>query len=134
MSRRPFFTQLSLLTLFVALILLGLQSWTILQQELLFSWIILIFFFVFSIGMYFLAHRAAHSSSKYAFLNMVLGMTFVKMLLCVVIALIYKFTMPASSKLFLAIFLGIYVVYTIFETYWMMKLSKIKSDHSSSNQ
>ncbi len=134
MSRRPFFTQLTLLTIIVALALLGLQFGSILQQATLFSWISLIFFFIFSIAIYFLAHRAVHSTSKYAFLNVVLGMTFSKMLLCVVIVLVYKQMNATPSKLFLAIFLGIYVVYTIFETYWMMKLSKIKSDKSSANQ
>lgn len=98
MSQRPFFNQLFLLTLTVTLILLGLQFGTTMQQEMLFSWISLLFFTIFSIIIHFLANWAVHSKNKYTFLNVVLGMTSVKMLLCVIIALIYKLTTAVPSK------------------------------------
>jgi len=126
MSHRRFVTQLIVLTALVASIISGLHQLPEAQDFRAFSWLSLLLFAALTVIMYIFARRAARSDNKYAFINFLLAMTFFKMLLAVSIALVYKFKAPEPSMLFIALFLGIYVVYTIFETYFMTQLSNMK--------
>ncbi len=121
-----FFRQLTLLSLVVALLLLALHQLPTLQTYTNFSWLSLAFFISLSIVTYYIGFRSVLQKNKFAFINAALGLTFVKMLLCVVIVGAYiQFTHP-PSRLFILPFLGVYVVYTIFETWFMVKIGKGK--------
>lgn len=124
MHRGSFFRQLGLLTLLTALFLVALHQLPALQAYLGFSWWSLAFFVMVSLITYFVGYRAIHHKSKFAFINASLGLTFFKMLLCVVFVGVYIQINNPPSRLFILPFLGIYVVYTIFETYFMMKIGK----------
>lgn len=126
MQRGVFFIQLALLTLVVALLLLALHRLPSLHAYDQFSWLSLAFFVALSILMYLIGYRAVHRKNKFAFINAALGLTFIKMLLCIVLVAAYIQVAHPSSRLFILPFLGIYVIYTIFETYFMMKISKAK--------
>lgn len=121
-----FFRQLTLLTLLVALFLLLLYQLPALYTYANFSWLSLGFFVLLSIVTYFIGYRAVLQKNKFAFINAALGITFIKMLLCVVIVGTYIKIVNPPSRLFILPFLGIYVIYTIFETYFMMKIGKKK--------
>lgn len=127
MNHRRFAIQLTVLTVLVAAIISAVHQLPEAQSFQAFSWLSLLLFVALTLIMYVFARRAARSANKYAFINFLLAMTFFKMLLAVGIALVYKFNAPEPSRLFIALFLGIYVVYTIFETYFMTQLSKMKS-------
>ena len=73
--------------------------------------------------MYFLSHRAALSSDKNLFLQQVLLTTFMKMGLCIIVIIGYFKLAHPSSKMYAIPFLMVYLIFTIFETYFMMKLS-----------
>ena len=121
-----FFRQLAILTLLVAVSLWGLHQIPALNTHQDFSWLSLLFFVLLSITTYFIGYSTVQQKNKSAFINVALGLTFVKMLLCIVLVAAYiHFTNPVS-RLFILPFLGIYVVYTIFETYFMMKIGKTK--------
>jgi len=126
MSRRQFFAQLSLLTLIVALVLGSTLFFSTYDQDKLFSWLTLLFFVILTIAMYFIANQSVKSQNKSRFIALSMGFTLFKMILCVAIAVTYRVSVTNVSYHFVFILLGIYVVYTIFETYFLMKLSKIK--------
>jgi len=126
MSRRRFSIQLTILTIVVAIFILGLQQLPGVPSFQLYAWASLLIFVALSIAMYAMGYRAVQSTDKYAFINVALLMMIFKMFLSVSIALVYKLKSVNFSMVFVALFLGIYVVYTIFETYFMMQLSKMK--------
>ncbi len=126
MHRGLFFRQLFILTLLTALCLWALHQLPSLRAYLNFSWMSLAFFVLVSIIAYFVGYRAVRHKNKAAFINASLGLTFIKMLLCVVFIAVYIQITHPPARLFILPFLGIYVVYTIFETYFMMKIGKTK--------
>lgn len=121
-----FFRQLILLTLVVALLLFALHQLPTLQTYTDFSWLSLAFFVILSIITYYISYRTVSQKNKFAFINAALGLTFVKMLLCVVVVAAYIQLTHPSSRLFILPFLGVYVIYTIFETSFMVKIGKGK--------
>ncbi|MDX1941109.1 MAG: hypothetical protein SFU99_11190 [Saprospiraceae bacterium] len=126
MSHRSFFAQLSLITLILALVLASALYFSTSKQDQFFSWGTLLFFVILTIGVYFIANQAVKSKNKSRIIALSMGFTFFKMVLCVAIALAYKSLVTNVSYLFVFIFLAIYIVYTIFETSMLMKLSKMK--------
>ena len=127
MSYRSFFLQLGGVSLGTFLLLLLANQHPEFQPFQIFSYSSLIGFILFSSLMFFLTHRAALSSDKNLFLQQVMGTTFIKMLFCIMIIVGYFKLAAPSSKMYAIPFLAVYLIFTIFETYFMMKLSKIKS-------
>lgn len=126
MNPSQFFRQLALITSLTILFILGLHQFTALTATADFSWISLAFFVILSILIYLVGYRAVYNKNKGTFINAALGLTFFKMVLCIVLVGTYiKLTNP-PTRLFILPFLGIYIIYTIFETYFMMKLSQVK--------
>ncbi|MCP3929029.1 MAG: hypothetical protein GY705_08010 [Bacteroidetes bacterium] len=124
MNQRSFFTQLLILTAFVIILIFVFQQIKSLAAYQVLSWISIVFFFLLSGSMYFAGKKAALSTNKYQFSNVVLGFTTGKLFISVIIVLGYNYFFEPTSKLFLIPFFSIYLIYTIFETYFMMKLSK----------
>ncbi len=127
MSYRNFFTQLGGVSLGTFLLVFLINQIPQFQPFQVFSYLSCIGFILFSSLMFFLTHRAALSADKNLFLQQVMATTFIKMLFCIIIVIGYfKLAMP-PTKMYAVPFLIIYLIFTIFETYFMMKLSKIKS-------
>ena len=76
--------------------------------------------------MYYMGIRTAASKDRNAFTRTVLGFTGVKMFLAIVMLVIYVEIVKPLSRHFLLPFFIIYFIYTIYETYFMMKLSHVK--------
>jgi formate/nitrite transporter FocA (FNT family) len=74
--------------------------------------------------MYFVGQQAAQSDNKYTFTNTILGFTVGKLFLAIMVILGYDQLAEPSSKFFIIPFFVVYAVFTGFETYVMMKLSK----------
>ena len=127
MNQRTFAIQLVVISVLMIPILLGIHSAPRFQEYSLLSWVGIAFFVLISILMYFLGSKAAMSENKNTFTNVVIGFTMGKMMLSVIIILIYNKLVAPDDKLFILPFFGIYLVYTIFETYFMMKLGRMKS-------
>lgn len=81
-------------------------------------------FFLLSYLMFYLGSKAAKSSNKYTFNNIIVGNMILKMFMCVIIVMVYKQVYEVQSRAFLFPFLIIYLSYTIFETYFLTKLAK----------
>ncbi len=126
MSHRNFFIQLGGVSLVTFILVFALSQYPQFQPFQVFSYISTVCFILFSLGMYFLSYRAALSPDKNLFLQQVLGTTFMKMFLCIVVIVGYFELTHPISKMYAVPFLIVYLIFTIFETYFMMKLSKIK--------
>ena len=131
MNHRKFFTQLSFVSLGIIALIFLFNLIPVFQAFQLLSWVSFLFFLLLSVLMYFIGYYAANSSDKNSFLQIVMATTFFKMVLCLAIIIIYaKFAQP-ESKLFILPFLAIYIIFTVFETYFMMKLSYLKPNKKS---
>lgn len=126
MSPVRFFWQTAVLSLAVAVGIYFVNRLDRFQEFKLFSWWSYAFFILLTIAMYFFAVKAAKSDTKSLFTSVALGFTASKMFFSVLLIVVYDKLWSPSSRLFVLPFLGIYLIYTIFETYIMMKLGKLK--------
>jgi hypothetical protein len=83
-------------------------------------------FTIISFVLFFLGQQAAKSSNKMLFNNVIMASVFLKMMAAVVILLVYKKVNHPESNVFLIPFFIAYFFFSIFETYFMVKLSKNK--------
>lgn len=81
-------------------------------------------FILIGVGLYYAGKSAAGSSSKLAFNNLIAASVFGKMLLALAVLFIYQQAAQPTDSWFVGIFLLVYVIYTVFEVWFMTKLSK----------
>ena len=114
-------THLSILTLFVIAASLGARS-------LLTIWwpFIVCFFFIVSIVVYFLSERAKKKDMR-KFANFYMVATVIKLVVYLTIIFVYTMNFKEDGKRFAITFLVYYLIYSIFETYKLVKKEK-KSD------
>ena len=88
------------------------------------TWIAIGMFGLISLLVFFLAQKASKSDNKYSFLNIVVMNLFMKIFLSFIVVVAYvKITQPAD-KWYLVPFTMIYLIFTIFETYFLSKAAK----------
>ncbi len=124
MDKRNFFTQLTILSILLSISVYVLNIVPTFAAHSLFSWSVLAFFILLSIVMFFVGQKSAAKDNKNRFTNTVLMFTFVKLVAGVLAILIYYLNIKPESKLFIVPFFVIYFAFTIFESYFMMKLAK----------
>jgi hypothetical protein len=127
MNRRKFLAQSILvaasLTVFVFLIE-WLQPF---HATFAFSVASILFFFLISLALYYFGAKAAVSKDKNAFTRLIMGMTFGKLFLTLLLVIIYHHTVRPENINFLFPFFTVYIVFTIFETSFLTKLGKIQA-------
>ena len=126
MPTSTFFRQLIILSIVTALALLGINQLEVLHPYRLFSWISLTFFILLTLAMFFTGLLTAKSKNQNAFMGTILGFTFAKIVLSFAVVLGYHQIYQPSSKAFVIPFFITYLVYTAFETWFMMKLGQQK--------
>lgn len=126
MNDQQFYLQLAVLSSATGLVLFLLTQVPQLQGHGILSWIGLFGFIVLSILMYYTGKRSAKSENKNDFTNVVLGFTIGKMFMAILIVYAYIQIATPEDKLFILPFFGVYLVFTAFETYFMMNLGKSK--------
>lgn len=99
----------------------------LLQLELftnftLFSWICLAFFSITNLLLFFVAKKAAQSPNKNTFTNILMGFTFVKLIISGVLVVFYNQFADPESKFFLIPFFGLYMWYTAYEVIFLMEI------------
>ena len=131
MTLRPFITLLAASTAIVVLLNLILRQFmgTFVQYSSV-TWWSLGLFIPLSMGMYFVGQKASTSENKLLFHNLIIISIFAKMFLSVFALLIYKKIFHPETKNFTLPFFLVYFIFTIFETYFMVKLAqtKVKSE------
>lgn len=125
MTAPAFYRYLALVTAGVTLSLIGLhfllpearQHWSL-------SVVSVLLFMAVCLMMFYAADNAVKSSNKSAFINLVSGSMFGKMVLTMIVLLIYKRVAQPDNQWFVGIFLWSYAVFTIFEVWFMTKIAK----------
>ena len=107
-----------------------LSYWPIEKELIDVSQLSIIFFTVFSVVIFLLAKRSVDSPDKFAFNNIIILSVGAKMIVSLSFLLIYKKLVNPLSHYFVVPFLIIYIVYTIFETYFMTLLSNPKKKNT----
>lgn len=123
MSVRQFTVQLLLVTLFVGVVLWLLSSLPIFETHQQLSWLSLILFFIISIVMYFTGRWGVNNDNKNTFIGLMYAYMGGKMFLSVVLIMMYYFYVEPNTKLFILPFFVVYLIFTIFESYFLMKLN-----------
>lgn len=127
MNKRIFFTQLVAISGVAMVALYFLHQQPGFQLFSKFSSLSLALFIAISIVMYLTGQPAALSTNKNLFSRVVLLFIFIKMLFAVgLVAGYHHFVQPLNRRALLPFFL-IYLVFTVFETYFMAKLGRMES-------
>lgn len=125
MKPTDFFFQLFILTAILAILLFtGLHQLAMFESDQYLSTIGLAMFSIYTIGLYFLSTLSVRSPNKGLFTAVHIGTIFFKMVLTIAIAMMYKRKYIPESKYYIIPFILIYIAYTSYETYMMMKVSK----------
>ncbi len=124
MSARAFITSLVITTVIAVAFVYGMTLFPLIEPFSLLGWGSIAFFILWSILMFFISSKAAANENKNVFTNAILGFTFAKLFLSGGIIYAYFRMTEPDSRLFLIPFFGVYLIYTIFETQFMMKLGK----------
>ena len=110
----------------LALAGLALCHWLLpIDYALPFSVLTLVLFLLVSVGLFFVGRRSAGAKNRLLFGNVFLAATIAKMFLCGMLVVGYVILGEPASKLFIVPFFWLYLVYTGFEVYFLMKLSAI---------
>lgn len=129
MSVRQFMIQLLFVTLFVGVVLWLLSSLPVFKAHQQLSWLSLILFFIISVIMYFTGRWGVNNDNKNTFIGLMYAYMGGKMFLSVVLIILYYFYVEPDTKLFILPFFVVYLIFTVFESYFLMKLN----DNSGNN-
>jgi len=123
---KNFLRGFALLMTILGVFLYILYSSVIQQYYIDISVYSILMFSILSILLHFFLKKSVSSPNKQLFLSITLGNMLIKMIFSACLLLIYnKLTQPPDTK-FILPFLIIYLGFTIFETWFMVKLSDEK--------
>lgn len=129
MSSKQFFLSLSVVTVLVSGVLAGLYALVeATRPHGYFAIISVALFLLICIGLYVAGVSALRSSSKYAFTNLVSVSVFGKMVVSMGFLFVYQKIAQPADNWFVGIFLFCYVVYTVFEVWFMSRLATWTAD------
>lgn len=127
MTSRTFFQYLAGLTSAISLLLFLLHTLLPATQAYWkLSMASVFLFLLICTGLFFAGRNAVRSSNKYAFNNLVTVSVFGKMALSVLFLFLYQQMAKPTDNWFVGIFLCCYVVYTVFEVWFMTLLAKMQ--------
>jgi hypothetical protein len=126
MSEKTYITYFLTLLILTALILICFQYIETLSRYSSLSWISLILFSAFSLFFYFGGKKTINSQDIHLFSKFFLSATVIKMLTSLTVILLYIFIVKPKDKLFIIPFFLVYLLFTIFEVYFMSKVGSKK--------
>ncbi|MCR9102693.1 MAG: hypothetical protein NXI25_22260 [bacterium] len=127
MTAKAFYLHLALVTLIAAATAYGINTFPQFADVQPIAWISLAIFVLLSVVMYYAGRKAAFSDNKHDFTNVSLGVTIGKIFIAILFILGYNQLMQPDSRFFIIPFFLMYLIYTIFETYIMMKLGRLNT-------
>lgn len=128
METQHFFRQLAFLSLACALALWGLAQWPAWRAVTGGLAGSIALFALFSLWLFFRARALARLPNPNQFTRLVMSLSFIKMIAAVLAVVAYYTFFPPLTNHFVIGFLGIYVLYTIFETSYLIKLGRLRPD------
>ena len=127
MTAKAFYLQLALVSLIAAATAFGINTFPQFADVQPIAWISLGIFVLLSVVMYYAGRKAAFSDNKHDFTNVSLGVTIGKIFIAILFILGYNQLMQPDSRFFIIPFFLMYLIYTIFEIYIMMKLGRLNT-------
>ena len=124
MQFRIFFRQLLLATGISAAGILWAKQLPALQSGIALAWIALALFVLFSLIAFFMAAQMAKSPKRDRYITLIMGLTLFKMFLAFTMIAAYVKINPPQSRLFAIPFFGIYLIFTIFESAFLIRTGK----------
>lgn len=88
------------------------------------TWMSIVFFTVFSIAVHFFGNKAAQSENKNDFIRFIMMVIMGKLFLSIFLVVGYVYAVQPANRLVVLPFIPVYIVYTVFETKFLMKLAK----------
>lgn len=98
----------------------------ILHSHISFSLITIALFTCLSLLIYFIGNRLSNSSNKYLYNNLIIINVMLKIVLSVLAIVFYVKLMQPDNNWYLIIFVLIYILFTMFEVYFMTKQAKAR--------
>jgi hypothetical protein len=86
------------------------------------SWFSLVIFVGISVAAYIFGLKTANSRNKGDFINLIIILIAAKMLICLFTVWLYQIFVEPESKLFVIPFFIIYLIFTSFEMYILIRL------------
>ena len=127
MERSTFFTRLLLVVVLTAAGLFALHQIPVFQKHWMVSVVAVGLFTAISIILFFLGETTALSKNKLAFNGLITISVLGKILCSLSGLLIYFKTKNPPDRLFVVPFIAVYIVFAIFETWFLLQLAKTKS-------
>ena len=124
MNTTVFYKKISILSGCLLIFLIALSQFSSFQDTLYFSVSSTVVFFIFTILVFHIGLRATKSPNKNLFTGVAISSIFMKLVFILIFLFTYQAVVEPTSKHYLFPFILIYLVYTIFETMVMMRLSK----------
>ena len=124
MTTKLFFRQLGILSISVAIGISCIHHLALYHLGKTLSWASFIFFIFFSMSVFALSKRSVASLNPQLFTQVFLGSTIIKLIFSLGLVLIFKEDDSVASKLYILPFMGIYLIYTVFEIYFLSKIAK----------
>lgn len=128
MSVRQFTSQLLMVTVLVGVVVWLLSSLPVFHAHQRLSWLSLLLFSFISIVMYFTGRWGVNNDNKNTFIGLMYAYMGGKMFLSVVLIMLYYFYVEPETKLFILPFFVVYLIFTVFESYFLMKLNDSSRD------
>ncbi|MEN0003988.1 MAG: hypothetical protein AAF798_07590 [Bacteroidota bacterium] len=126
MTKSSFYIQLTVITLISAGLVYGLSQFEQTKPYVGLGWLSLALFTVLTLLMFVFGYQTAQSKNKNTFTSTVLGFTAGKMFMSLIVIVLYNSLMEPPTKWFILPFFMVYLIYTVFETYFMMRLGKME--------
>ncbi len=128
MRAPPFFSGL-VVTSLLTTVLVGAEAyvWPSLQTQVAFLVLCVLVFAGFCLLMYYSARQAANSPNPARLAQYVMVLTFVKMAVSIGLVYGYYLTVKPEGQAFLLPFFTAYFVFTVFETWWLLRLNRLSS-------
>ncbi len=125
---KSFFSQLLILSgAVVGILAMGGKMLPAIYAQIPFAIATTVLFMILCTALFFAGRKAAISTQKLAFNNLVLSSVFGKMVLAIAWLLGFRSVAQPHDDWYVLIFLFIYVVFTVFEVIFMSKLARLKS-------
>jgi hypothetical protein len=100
-----------------------------LESHAPFSFVTISLFVIFCLVAFVLGKKSVKSTNKYRFIHILLMLIMGKMVLSLFLILTYVKLLTPPDKLFVIPFFLIYLVYTVFEIYFLEKVAKEDEFH-----
>lgn len=126
MSAQVFYRQLGIVALLTASALWLLSGVPLFAGHQLLYWVTFGAYLVITLLLFLIGRKLAGSANKNSFTQFVMITVFAKMALTMAVLVAYLKMVEPGSKYFILPFFVVYLAFTIYETYMLMKVGRIK--------